>query len=78
MIKKLIIYITFLFFSISLFSCKKHTCECISTRQYYQPGEGPTVSVNYFKGSKSRVKKQCESLSSSKDNYGNETVCTLK
>lgn len=78
MIKKSIIHITFLFFSITLFSCKKHTCECISTRQYYSPGEGPTVSVNDFKGRKSKAKKQCESLSTPKDNYGNETVCTLK
>jgi hypothetical protein len=59
-------------------SCKKHTCECVSMQQTYNPGTGPTTKIMQFKGRKSRAKTQCESLSSSADIYGNETKCTLK
>lgn len=65
-------------FAFTINSCKKHTCECVSTRPTYNPGDGPTTSINYFKGRKARVKSQCESLSSPPDEYGNETKCSLK
>ena len=65
-------------FALTINSCKKYTCECVSSRPTYNPGDGPITSINYFKGRKSRVKSQCESLSSPPDTFGNETKCTLK
>ena len=65
-------------FALTSNSCKKHICECVSTRPSYNPGDGPITSINYFKGRKARAKSQCESLSSPTDMYGNETRCTLK
>jgi len=65
-------------FALTINSCKKHTCECVGTRPTYNPGDGPTTSINYFKGRKARAKSACESLSSPRDTFGNETKCSLK
>ncbi|MBN8693068.1 MAG: hypothetical protein J0L69_07705 [Bacteroidetes bacterium] len=65
-------------FALTIYSCKKHTCECVATRPTYNPGDGPTTTIIYFKGRKARAKSSCESLSEPPDTYGNETKCVLK